>query len=209
METLIIVLVVVVVLLVVAGLVVLPRIRGRQREQRQLEARQHLQEAQRVSAQAEADRAAAEEQAARTKRERAEAELRAAEGERDAREQLADAERRQAEAQQLHEKAARLDPGLRADPETSARRDTVQDRDDRSTDRAGADGTDAGVDQPHADRSRAEGARTENTYADGTDRRDRDGASGWPQQHDVTNRPVDDPADPRYDDGSTGRDPRR
>jgi len=112
-ETLIIVIVVVVVLLVVLAVVVVPRIRGRAQERKQIQAREHLQEAQRLSARAEADRASAEEQAAQLRRERAEAELRAAEGERDAEERLAEAERQRAEAQRLQEKAGRLDPGLR------------------------------------------------------------------------------------------------
>ena len=116
MDPLWIVLIVVVVLLVVLALVLLPRARRKERERKQLQAREHLQAANRLSAQAEADRASAEEQLAQARRERAEAELRAVEGERDAQQRLAEAERRQSEAQSLQAKAGRLDPRLRHDP---------------------------------------------------------------------------------------------
>ena len=160
MDPVIIVVIVVVVLLIVVALVVLlPRLRGQANERKQVQARDHRQEAQRLAAQAESAQAAADEREAAARRERAEAELRAGEAQRDAKATMTEAERQRAEAQRLEEKAAKLDPNYTdRDDGTALRRDddiagtTLGDRDDRPADRQGG---------PYADR------RDDNATPDG------------------------------------------
>ena len=161
MDPVIIVVIVVVVLLIVVALVVLlPRLRGKANERKQVQARDHRQEAQRLAAQAESAQAAADEREAAARRERAEAELRAGEAQQDAQASMTEAERQRAEAQRLEEKAAKLDPHYTdRDDGTALRREdesagtTFGDRhEDRPADRQGG---------PYADR------RDDNATPDG------------------------------------------
>ncbi|HYH73427.1 MAG TPA: hypothetical protein VD764_09420 [Nocardioides sp.] len=113
MDTWVIVLIViaVVVLLAVLALALSKRSRVANLKKRE-QARDHLQEAQVLSARADKDQALAEEQAARARRERAEAEERTAVAEQEARERAARAGEQAAEAEQLRARAEKLAPGL-------------------------------------------------------------------------------------------------
>jgi FtsZ-interacting cell division protein ZipA len=86
-------------------------------------AREHLQEAQVLSARAGKDQALAEEQAARARRERAEAEERMAVVEQESRERAARAGEQQSEAERLRAQAEKLAPGM----STDTRRETPTD----------------------------------------------------------------------------------
>ena len=116
MDTWVIVLIViaVVVLLAVLALALSKRSRVANLKKRE-QARDHLQEAQVLSARADKDQALAEEQAARARRERAEAEERTALAEQEARERATRAGEQAAEAEQLRAKAEKLAPGLSND----------------------------------------------------------------------------------------------
>src|SRR5215203_1616945 len=124
MQTLIIVIIIIVVVLAIIAALVLPRMRRQAEERRQIQARDHRQEASRLAAQAESAQAAADERAAAARRERAEAELRAADSERAAEQSLAEAEAQRAEAQRLEDKANKLESRVRggSDDEPVARR---------------------------------------------------------------------------------------
>src|SRR5215217_2563981 len=183
MQTLIIVIIIIVVVLAIIAALVLPRMRRQANERRQVQARDHRQEAARLSAQAESAQAAADERAAAARRERAEAERRAADNQRDAEQSLAEAERQRAEAQRLEDKANKLESRVRdrSDDEPVARRaDTGVGNDERletSQDRpgpydSGADVTDTRQDRP-------------GPYESGTDIRD-DSRPGARRDEDVT-----------------------
>jgi hypothetical protein len=115
-DTWVIVLIVVAVVVVLALLAFMLSKRSRVANLKKREqAREHLQEAQVLSARAEKDQALAEEQAARARRERAEAEERTALAEQEARERAARAEEQAAEAQELRARAEKVAPDLARD----------------------------------------------------------------------------------------------
>jgi hypothetical protein len=121
-DTWVIVLIVVAVVVLLALLALaLSRRSGAAKVRKREQAREHLQEAQVLSARAERDQALAEEQAARARRERAEVEERTAVAEREARERAAQAGEHASEAERLRAQAEKLAPGVAAD----GRRDTT------------------------------------------------------------------------------------
>jgi FtsZ-interacting cell division protein ZipA len=123
-ETWVIILIViaVVVLLALLAMTLAKRSRVGNLKKRE-KAREHLQEAQVLSARAGKDQALAEEQAARARRERAEAEERMAVVEQESRERAARAGEQQSEAERLRAQAEKLAPGM----STDTRRETPTD----------------------------------------------------------------------------------
>ncbi|WP_209305366.1 hypothetical protein [Blastococcus sp. CT_GayMR20] len=116
MDTWVIVLIVVVVVVLLALLALALSKRSRVANLKKREqAREHLQEAQVLSARADKDQALAEEQAARARRERAEAEERTALAEQEARERAARAGEQAKEAEQLRARAEKLAPDMGRD----------------------------------------------------------------------------------------------
>ena len=116
MDTWVIVLIVVAVVVLLALVAVAMSRRSKVGQVKKREqAREHLQEAQVLTARADADQALAEEQAARARRERAEAEERTARAEQEARERAARAGEQQTEAERLRAQAEKLAPGVTTD----------------------------------------------------------------------------------------------